>query len=54
MRNKEINLNPTLQWAQKPLQCAGVLWWGGVGMVLGAGGIGESAPFWLPNKLLIT
>ena len=26
---------------------------GGVGMELGAGGIGESTPSWLPNKLLI-
>ena len=27
---------------------------GGVGMALGAGGIGESTPSWLSNKLLIT
>jgi hypothetical protein len=27
---------------------------GGVGMALRAGGIGESTPSWLPNKLLIT
>ena len=26
---------------------------GGMGMALDAGGIGESTPFWLPNKLLI-
>ena len=26
---------------------------GGMGIVLGTGGIGESTPSWLPNKLLI-